>query len=185
MPHLENQLHRPNYVLVFVAGERSPSAASGQQGVYTFTLQTPVPTPAGGDESKKQWFIRIGNNLCNCLNESKYLENDGFTLTPYFWQNSVLGKLFPFQPMGVYESYTTLVGATQTQPLTTYNATCGTNGCGVSNGWFQDLQYGVNYPSGNSTNPFTLVYQSPSLPASSTNQPFAAVMIYKVNYPST
>ncbi|HXQ92420.1 MAG TPA: STT3 domain-containing protein, partial [Nitrososphaerales archaeon] len=61
---LKDQLHSPQYILIFIAGYRfSPSTSSGQasQLYYMLTVPTPYPQPAGGDESKKQWFIRIGN----------------------------------------------------------------------------------------------------------------------------
>jgi dolichyl-diphosphooligosaccharide--protein glycosyltransferase len=191
---LETQLHRPNYVLVFVAGEKMTSPSTGSP-IYTLTVQTPTPTPPGGDESKKQWFLQIGNTVCNCFNQSQYIENDGFTLTPYFWQNTILGKLFPFTFTGTYENQQALTpSSSPPQPVSSYNATCNVslgNLCGISlgaygDGWYQDLQYNVNYPSGNTTNPFSLVYESPSLPISGAGpQVFTAVLIYKVNYPPT
>ena len=47
----------------------------------------------GGDESKKQWFIKIGG-----FNMSQYLYDDEYTPKPYFWDHSFIGKLFPFKP---------------------------------------------------------------------------------------
>ena len=70
-----------DYVLIFVAGQKLPSDAP-----YTlYTLQH------GGDESKKQWFMRIaGHNL------GEYLHSDGMSGTDYFWNETILGHMFPF-----------------------------------------------------------------------------------------
>src|SRR3989442_1376115 len=66
-----------NYVLVYVVGQKFIS--NGQE-LYVLG--------GGGDESKKQWFIRIaGENL------SKFLEEDQFTPTKYFWQNTIFGQI--------------------------------------------------------------------------------------------
>ncbi len=101
---LKNELHSPQYILIFIAGYRfQPSSSSGSssQLYYMLTVPTPYPQPAGGDESKKQWFIRIGNETCGCLQETigshALMENDDFTPTPYFWNSSTFGQLIPFQ----------------------------------------------------------------------------------------
>lgn len=74
-----------DYVLIFVVGER---------------LNVDSPDPfyrlgGGGDESKKQWFIRIGG-----LNESQFLHSDGLSGTDYFWNETLLGKMIPFSLLG-------------------------------------------------------------------------------------
>ncbi len=70
------------------------------------TVPTPYPQPGGGDESKKQWFIRIGNETCGCLYETSgpkaLMQADDFTPTPYFWANSTLGKLIPYNSQGLF-----------------------------------------------------------------------------------
>ena len=74
-----------DYVLIFVVGERlnidSPESYYRLGG--------------GGDESKKQWFMRIGG-----LNESQFLQSDGLSGTDYFWNETLLGKMIPFSLLG-------------------------------------------------------------------------------------
>jgi len=71
-----------DYVLVYGVGQKI-NDASDPQPLYLLG--------GGGDESKKQWFMRIsGNDL------SKFLESDGFSGTENFWENTLLGKMFPF-----------------------------------------------------------------------------------------
>jgi len=74
---------KADYVLVYIAGQKFADPSTGQL-IYLLG--------GGGDESKKQWFIKIGG-----LNISKYLYEDEFTPTPYFWDNTLLGKMFPFR----------------------------------------------------------------------------------------
>ena len=74
-----------DYVLIFVTGER---------------LNLDIPEPyytlgGGGDESKKQWFMRIAG-----YDTSKYLHQDGTSGTDYFWNETLLGKMFPFSLLG-------------------------------------------------------------------------------------
>jgi dolichyl-diphosphooligosaccharide--protein glycosyltransferase len=93
---------RPVYVLLFITGSlvTFPTSQGGQQQFYV--LQIPSGTsfaPGGGDESKKQWFIRIGG-----LPESKYLEAqpDDFNLTPYALQSTLFAHMLPFTFAGYY-----------------------------------------------------------------------------------
>lgn len=72
-----------DYVLVYVVGQR----AQLPDGSTFYVLG------GGGDESKKHWFMRIAG-----VDENNYLEDDGFTPTPLFWNSTLLGKMFPFQP---------------------------------------------------------------------------------------
>jgi dolichyl-diphosphooligosaccharide--protein glycosyltransferase len=72
-----------DYVLVYVVGQRAP-APDGTNFVLL---------GGGGDESKKHWFMRIAG-----VNEFQYLEDDGFTPTPLFWNSTLLGKMFPVEP---------------------------------------------------------------------------------------
>jgi len=73
---------KADYVLVYVVGQRT---ASPQGGSFTIL-------GGGGDESKKHWFMRIAG-----VDENQYIEDDGFTPKPAFWNNTLLGKMFPFQ----------------------------------------------------------------------------------------
>ncbi|MEX0861800.1 STT3 domain-containing protein [Nitrosopumilus sp.] len=74
-----------DYVLIFVAGEK-------------LNLNTPdsfYTLLGGGDESKKQWFMRIAG-----YDTSKYLHSDGSSGTDYFWNETLLGKMIPFNVLG-------------------------------------------------------------------------------------
>jgi dolichyl-diphosphooligosaccharide--protein glycosyltransferase len=74
---------KADYVLVYVVGQRAVFPDGN-----TF-----VVLGGGGDESKKHWFMRIAET-----NEFQYIQDDGFTPTPKFWNSTLLGKMFPFQP---------------------------------------------------------------------------------------
>lgn len=75
---------RPGYIVAFVAGQRLSA-----QGFDYYILG------GGGDESKKQWFIKIGG-----LDMTQFLYDDEFTPKPYFWENTILGKMWPFEFVG-------------------------------------------------------------------------------------
>ena len=74
-----------DYVLVFVAAEK----------LNTNTDDSLYVLRGGGDESKKQWFIRIAG-----YDSAKYLHSDGMSGTDYFWNETLLGKMFPFSVKG-------------------------------------------------------------------------------------
>jgi dolichyl-diphosphooligosaccharide--protein glycosyltransferase len=76
-----------DYVVVFVAAQRIDGNWDGNP-IYVLN--------GGGDESKKSWFMRIGE-----VELSKYLESDGRTGTSYFWNETLLGKMIPYN-MAVY-----------------------------------------------------------------------------------
>ncbi len=116
----------------------------------------------GGDESKKQWFMRIGG-----LDEHKYLEQDGFTPTPLFWNTTLLGHLFPFAPV----SYASFSGGSLTNPSPTYQP-------GSVGLYVKDVKYPANGPSGQ---PLYLVYSSPSFNSDKPGLVFG-VLVYKVNH---
>jgi dolichyl-diphosphooligosaccharide--protein glycosyltransferase len=75
---------KSDYIVVYIVGQRF----SGINSSELYVLGN------GGDESKKQWFIRIGG-----FDENRYLEQDGFTPTTYFWNSTLLGQLIPFTPV--------------------------------------------------------------------------------------
>ncbi len=214
---LLKEMHDPTYILIFVAGSwvAEQNSQTGQtQVVFFLTVNTPYPNPPGGDESKKQWFIRIGNTECNVppqcpaggTNEDNssapnpLMYPDDFTPTPYFWANTTLGKLIPLTPFSpdTYEYGPALDGLTTSGPcslndqVSGYNATiCATNGAsGISDGYAEFLNYQVNYPASNSSAPFQLAFESSSLPnaaaqTSSGSGLFQDVLIYKINYNAT
>jgi dolichyl-diphosphooligosaccharide--protein glycosyltransferase len=176
---------RPVYVAIFITGsEVQLTSSSGTTQTY-YTLQVPVGGwfgAGGGDESKKQWFIRIGG-----LNESQYLDCanlstscpaiDDFNLTPYALSNSLFAQLLPFQFSGNYlvltQSGTSLAvtvsptyqfGYQNLPPVETFNA-------------------GYTFPA-NSTKTFRLAYVSPSFASpftcGSNAVCFTAILVYQV-----
>jgi dolichyl-diphosphooligosaccharide--protein glycosyltransferase len=115
----------------------------------------------GGDESKKQWFLRIGG-----FNESNYLEQDGFTPTPRFWNATLLGNLIPFTPVS-YASFQEGV-LTNIQPQ--YQP--GSMGLYSKN---------IKYPGDTEDNkPLRLVYSSDSFRTDEPGLVFG-VLLYEVN----
>ncbi len=134
-----------NYVLVYVVGQKFTSS---NQDLYILG--------GGGDESKKQWFMKIGG-----LDSTKYLQDDDFTPTDYFWQNTLLGQMFPFAPVTYYDPNTHNESPTYTTGYTAiYSKT-------------------IKYPA-NGTGPLRLVYSSPSLDRKDSGV-FSGVLIYQVN----
>ncbi|HVZ62257.1 MAG TPA: peptidylprolyl isomerase [Candidatus Nitrosotalea sp.] len=134
-----------NYVLVYVVGQKF---VSNGQDLYILG--------GGGDESKKQWFMKIGG-----LDSTKFLQDDSFTPTNYFWSNTLLGKMFPFTPLTYYDPNTHNESPTYTTGYTAiYSKT-------------------VKYDA-NSNGPLRLVYSSPSLDRKDSGV-FSGVLIYQVN----
>ena len=102
----------PAYVLLFLTGSQ---ITLGQTSYYT--LQLPAGngfSPGGGDESKKQWFIRIGG-----LNESLFLQPnpDDYNLTPNALQNTLFGQMLPFTFAGYFDASNSSRGISQTWTL--------------------------------------------------------------------
>jgi dolichyl-diphosphooligosaccharide--protein glycosyltransferase len=142
---------KADYVLVYIVAQRF----SAGNGTSIYALGN------GGDESKKQWFIRIGG-----FNESTYLEQDGVTPTSTFWNSTLLGKMIPFTPQFYASSQN---GRQVLQP--TYTP-----------GSFALYTENIKYPEKEAKDqPFTLVYASPSFRSTSPGLVFA-VLIYKVNH---
>jgi dolichyl-diphosphooligosaccharide---protein glycosyltransferase len=155
---------KADYILVYVVGQvrfygqqnTTGTNATGNDGrLAIYTLGQ------GGDESKKQWFMRIGG-----FDEANYIEQDGFTPKPEFWNNTLIGKLFPFEPL--------------------YYARFGAQGPSeIQQTWQPGLvglyAQNVKYPADGGTNqPLELAYASPSFK----NQDgiLFGVLIYKVNH---
>ena len=195
--------YRPAYVAIFITGSIFPltDQSTGAQTNY-YVLQVPGSggfTAGGGDESKKQWFIRIGN-----LTESKYLECPGnspneltsagqicqsvddFNLTPYAASHSLFGQLLPFRLAGYLYSVTQN-SQTSIQFSTSY--TYGTNNAPPVEAFTYPSSYAF---TANSTSLFKLAYVSPSLaaaeadqspcPGNSALQCFNTVLLYQVLY---
>ncbi len=135
-----------DYVLVFVAGQKL--GIDSEESLYL--LQ------GGGDESKKQWFMRITDK-----DLFKYLHVDGISGTDYFWNNTLLGKMFPFTPI----TYIDLQTNTQ---LPFYQP-------GLEPVYVKDIKY----PSAGN-GPLRLVYASPSFTDEKVGE-MIAVFIYEIN----
>jgi dolichyl-diphosphooligosaccharide--protein glycosyltransferase len=159
---------KADYILVYVVGQvrfygqlnatGTDAAAAADQRIGIYTLGQ------GGDESKKQWFMRIGG-----FDEANYIEEDGFTPKPQFWNNTLIGKLFPFDPL--------------------YYARFGAQGpAEVQETWqpgFVGLYaQNVKYPAdGGNDQPLHLVYASPSF--ENKEGILFGIFIYKVNHDYT
>ena len=151
-----------DYIVVYVVGQErftgQINATNGTGGIQSLPIYT---LGQGGDESKKQWFIRIGG-----FDEKEYIEQDGFTPTPQFWNDTLIGKLFPFEPL----SYARFGAEGPAEIQKTWQP--GLVGLYTEN---------VKYPAGGGNEqPLQLVYASPSFE----NQQglVFGVFIYKVNH---
>jgi dolichyl-diphosphooligosaccharide---protein glycosyltransferase len=160
---------RPTYVLVFLTG--SEITLSGTQ---YYVLQLPSGggfTPGGGDENKKQWFIRIAG-----LNETDYLwpSPDDFNLTPTGLQ-TVFGQMLPFQFAGYYDIYNSSATVTRTYSLDS------STGAPPLQLYYAPYYFQLN----GGTSPFQIVFHSSSLdsPLACGSQVscFSTVLIYKVS----
>ncbi|HEY1248649.1 MAG TPA: hypothetical protein VGE97_06660, partial [Nitrososphaera sp.] len=153
---------KADYIVVYVVGQERFTAQVNATNGTAGTQSLPIYTLGqGGDESKKQWFMRIGG-----FDEKEFIESDGFTPTPQFWNDTLIGKLFPFEPL--------------------YYARFGPEGpAQVQKTWepgFVGLYApNIKYPaSGGNDQPLQLVYASPSFE----NQQglVSGVFVYKVNH---
>ena len=135
-----------DYVLVFVAGQKL--GINSVEPLYVLE--------GGGDESKKQWFMRIADE-----DLSKYLFSDGISGTDYFWNNTLLGKMFPFTPV-------TYVNFQTTEEFSTYLP-----------GFEPVYVKEIKYPS-DGNGPLRLVYASPSFIEEKVG-PLIGIFIYEVN----
>jgi len=134
-----------DYILIFISSQKI------QKDPRDFYILT-----GGGDESKKQWFMRIAGEPT-----SKFLYNDGFSGTPEFWENTLLGKMIPFSIVGYLQPGTSLVTESY-QPGST----------GIYN---KDIKY----PS-DSNGPLRLAYSSTSFEDENIG-PILGIFIYEIN----
>ncbi|MDH3765199.1 MAG: glycosyltransferase family 39 protein [Nitrosopumilus sp.] len=136
-----------DYVLVFVAGQRL-LVDNGNQPLYALH--------GGGDESKKQWFMRIAQEPL-----SRYLYPDGISGTDYFWNNTLLGQMFPFTPLA-YLNLQTNQQSEMYQP------------------GFVPIYYKyIKFPA-DGTGPLRLVYSSPSFDIEKGGE-IIGVFVYEIN----
>jgi dolichyl-diphosphooligosaccharide---protein glycosyltransferase len=136
-----------DYVVVFVAGQRIDGNWDGNP-LYVLN--------GGGDESKKPWFMRIGE-----VDLSKYLESDGRTGTSYFWNETLLGQMIPYNTIIYYnEEYQ--------QSSKTFQ-----------NGFVPISVLEINYAD-EGNYPLKLVHTSPSFTNKNIER-FSTVLVYEVN----
>jgi len=137
-----------DYVLVFVAASRITN--QGDDPVYYLLA-------GGADESKKQWFMRIAEEPV-----SRYVHQDGVSGTDYFWENTMLGKMFPFTVVA-YANFAT------SEQLETYQL-------GYTPIYIKD----VKFPQ-NGNGPLSLAYSSPSFDRETAGA-IIGIMIYEINH---
>jgi len=142
-----NEMHA-DYVVVFVAGQRLTVDNDGGQALYVLS--------GGGDESKKQWFMRIAEEPI-----TKYVYSDGISGTDYFWNETLLGQMFPFTPLA-YVNFQT------NQQSATYQS-------GFTPVYTKDIKFPADEDG-----PLRLVYSSPSFDVEKGGQ-IIGVFIYEVN----
>ena len=167
----ENMGHgHPTYVLLFLTGSEISLG-----GVSYYVLQLPSGngfTPGGGDESKKQWFIRIAG-----LNETEFIwpAPDDFNLSPIALSSTVFGQMLPF----TFSSYYDLQNQTG-GPGPTY-ALDPTSGAPP----IQLFSAPYSFALDNASSPFEIAFHSSSLDNPIACQTsvscFSTVLIYKVN----
>lgn len=139
---------KTDYILLYIVAQR----LAGANGTSFYTLGS------GGDESKKQWFMRIGG-----FDENKYLEQDGLTPTPLFWNTTLLGKMMPFN-VEAYASRANIQPQYSPGTIALYS---------------KHIKYPVN--STQPSQPLSLVYASPTFNNKDPGIVFG-VLIYKVNH---
>jgi dolichyl-diphosphooligosaccharide--protein glycosyltransferase len=135
-----------DYVLVFVAGQRIDQGQD--QPVYLLN--------GGGDESKKQWFMRIAEEPLQ-----KYIHPDGSSGTDYFWNDTLLGKLFPFSTLAYIDPRNTDIQSQTWEP-------------GLTPIYGKDIKYPTN-----GEGPFRFVHGSPSFV--NEDRVLLGVFIYEIN----
>jgi dolichyl-diphosphooligosaccharide--protein glycosyltransferase len=135
-----------DYVVVFAVGQRIDQGSD--QPVYLLS--------GGGDESKKQWFMRIAGEPVG-----KYVHPDGTSGTDYFWNETLLGKLFPFSTLSYVNPRDT---STQSETFQ----------LGLTPVYGKDIKYPTN-----GDGPFRFVHGSPSFV--NNDRILLGVFIYEVN----
>ena len=134
-----------DYVLIFISSQK---IQNDPQDYYVLT--------GGGDESKKQWFMRIAGEPT-----SKFLYNDGFSGTPEFWESTLFAKMIPFSVVGYLQPGTSLV-------TESYQS-------GYTGIYIKDIKY----PS-DGNGPLRLAYSSTSFEDENIG-PILGIFIYEIN----
>jgi dolichyl-diphosphooligosaccharide--protein glycosyltransferase len=136
-----------DYVVVYVAGQKLDGQYDGNS-IYVLN--------GGGDESKTSWFMRIGD-----VDLSKYLESDGRTGTSYFWNETLLGQMIPYNIITYYNEETE-----QTSEI-------------FQNGFTAISVLEINYDD-EGNYPLKLVHTSPSFTNENIDR-FSTVLVYEIN----
>ena len=136
-----------DYVLVFVAGQKIDVLSD--QSLYTLE--------GGGDESKKQWFMRIAEEPLE-----KYLYSDGISGTEYFWNDTLLGQMFPFTVIGYVDLQNPNIQSEVYIP-------------GFTPIYVKDIKY-----QSDGNGPLRLVYSSPGYENEKIG-PMIGVFVYEIN----
>jgi dolichyl-diphosphooligosaccharide--protein glycosyltransferase len=136
-----------DYVVVFVAANHFMDDA--ESGLPLYVLN------GGGDESKKQWFMKIAG-----LDYRKYILADGLTGSNLFWNETLLGKMIPFGPV-IY-----------------YNEQTGENSLVYKEGMLEITTKDIKFNS--ESHPLKLVYASSGFTEQKLG-PMNSVFVYEVN----
>jgi dolichyl-diphosphooligosaccharide--protein glycosyltransferase len=136
-----------DYVLVYVAAQKIDGNFGGNS-IYLLD--------GGGDESKKSWFMRIGD-----VDLPKYLESDRRTGTSYFWNETLLGQMIPYNI------------------ITYYNEENKQQSEVFQNGFIPISVLEINYTD-DGNYPLKLVHTSPSFTNKNIER-IGAVLVYEVN----
>jgi len=136
-----------DYFVVHVAGQRLTIDGSQNQPIYNLG--------GGGDESKKQWFMKIAHEPLG-----KYIHPDGISGTEIFWNETLLGKMIPFEPIG-YVNF-----QTEQQSLTYQH--------GFTTIYQKSIKFSEN-------DPMKLVYSSPSFDTEKGGN-VIGVFVYEINH---
>jgi dolichyl-diphosphooligosaccharide--protein glycosyltransferase len=138
---------KSDYFVIFVAGQRLPVDYEDQP-IYLLR--------GGGDESKKQWFMKIAGEPL-----PKYLHSDGMSGTDYFWNETLLGKMIPFTPI-LYANLQTNQQSPIYQP-------------GFTPVYVKDIKFPID-----ENGPLRLVYTSPSFDVEKGKR-MIGVFVYEIN----
>ena len=138
-----------DYFVIFISAESIKNSNPQYDGIYLLG--------GGGDESKKLWIGKIAD-----IPMQEYFYPDLVSSTNKFWQNTLLGKLIPFELIGYVDN-----------SLSYYS---------------EEYQYGmiglyekkIKFPE-DSNGPFKLVYSSSSYHNAIDGEPIIGVFVYKIN----
>ena len=137
-----------DYFVIFVSSQRMSATGPENQSLYLLT--------GGGDESKKQWFMRIANQPLE-----KFIHSDGISGTEYFWKNTLLGQMIPYDVLGY-------VNLNTNQQSLTYLP-----------GYTGIYEKNIKFPE-DGNGPLKLVYSSPSFNEQKPG-PVIGVFVYEIN----